>query len=580
MTSTATTRTILIGTRGSALARAQAALVAQAIAAEGRPHRIVVVETAGDRRAPDTAWGEGAFVAAIERALLDGRVDVAVHSAKDVPTDEDPALRIAAFLPRADPRDALVGRPGARVSSLADLAPGAIVGTDSPRRSAFVRACRPDLVVRPLHGNVDTRLRRLDEGEADALVLAVAGLVRLGREDRISAVLDPEVVPPAPGQGAIAVQIRAGDGPLIALGAGIDDPRTRLAVETERAFLRASGGGCRSPIGALATVDGQRIRLFAGVARDPEGSIATGAAEGAIAEAPRLATELAGRLRRRLQDGGDDAGPHRRAHRPVALLSRPLRAGDPLTAALAGRGIEPVSVPAIAIERMAASEELDAAVRPLAADDWIVVTSANGVRAVADHLNRLGIRFAALRWAAVGTATAAALRAAGAEQVWRPSRADATTLVTELPLSAGAPGGDVPDAGPTGISVGIVRGRLGDSAVAEGLRARGATVHEAIVYETREAPAASRPALDAALARDPAAAVLASPSAARGLLELAGPDRERVLAIPAICIGPRTAAAAVDLGYQVAATAVRPEASLVADAVATVASVGAPGSRA
>ncbi len=238
-------RPIRIGTRGSALARAQAEQVARALAAEGRPHRIVVIETEGDRRAPDTAWGEGAFVAAIEQALVEDRVDLAVHSAKDVPTDMDPRLRIAAYLPRADPRDALVAPPGSVVASLDDLRPGAVVGTDSPRRSAFVRAARPDLVVRPLHGNVDTRLRRLDAGQVDALVLAVAGLVRLGREDRISAYLEPPLVPPAPGQGAIACQIRATDAPLIALGAVLDDPRTRLAVTTERDFLRATGGGCR-----------------------------------------------------------------------------------------------------------------------------------------------------------------------------------------------------------------------------------------------------------------------------------------------------------------------------------------------
>lgn len=556
MTTATQARTVLIGTRGSALARAQAALVAQAIAVEGRPHRIVVVETAGDRRAPDTAWGEGAFVAAIERALLDGRVDLAVHSAKDVPTDEDPRLRIAAFLPRADARDALVGPVGSGLRSLDDLPPGAVIGTDSPRRSAFVRAQRPDVVVRPLHGNVDTRLRRLDEGEADALVLAVAGLARLGREDRISAVLDPEVVPPAPGQGAIAIQIRTEDAPLIALGAAIDDRRTRLAVETERAFLRASGGGCRSPIGALATVDGQRIRLFAGVADDAGGPTATGSREGSLDEAPQIARDLAEQLRSGLRTAvANGDGEVRR----VVIVSRPLLGGDRLAGALAERGLEPLAVPAISIDPLPPGDELDAAVRALASDDWIVVTSANGVRAVAPYLARLGIRFAALRWAAVGGATAAALREAGATQVWQPSQADAATLVEELPLA--------PDS-----SVGVVRGRMAEEAVAVALLGRGVAVHDVVVYETREAPEASRPLLESALGRNPAALVLASPSAARGLLDLAGVDRERVLAIPAICIGPRTAAAARALGYRVAAAAPKPEADVVADLVATVAS--------
>ena len=177
---------------------AQATLVRDALRHAGRPSRIVVIETDGDRRAPDTAWGEGAFVAAIEHALLAGRVDVAVHSAKDVPTEEDPRLRIAAYLPRADPRDALVVRADAMERRLVDLPPGSRVGTDSPRRTGFLLALRPDLAVHPLHGNVDTRLRRLDAGETDALVLACAGLDRMGLGHRIAERLEPEVVPPAP----------------------------------------------------------------------------------------------------------------------------------------------------------------------------------------------------------------------------------------------------------------------------------------------------------------------------------------------------------------------------------------------
>src|SRR5687768_12000175 len=180
------TNHVRIATRGSALALAQARLVADALAGEGVVAEMVLVETEGDRRAPDTAWGEGAFVKAIELALIEQRADIAVHSAKDLPTDEEPNLRIAAYLPRQDPGDALVVRDGAVRATIDSLPAGSVVGTDSPRRTGFLRARRPDLDVRPLHGNVDTRLRRLDDGEVDALVLAVAGLLRLGREERIS----------------------------------------------------------------------------------------------------------------------------------------------------------------------------------------------------------------------------------------------------------------------------------------------------------------------------------------------------------------------------------------------------------
>ncbi|HSL76687.1 MAG TPA: hydroxymethylbilane synthase [Candidatus Limnocylindrales bacterium] len=258
-----TRSTIRVGTRGSALALVQAALVRDALMDAGHPSRIVVIETDGDRRAPDTAWGEGAFVAAIERALLDEEVDVAVHSAKDIPTDEPQGLVIAAYLRRADARDALVVRAdAARAVTIDDLPAGARVGTDSPRRSGFLRARRPDLVVHPLHGNVDTRIRRLDGRETDALILACAGLDRLGRSDRIAVRLAADVIPPAAGQGAIAVQVRAGDTRLSETVGAIDDRETRLAVEAERSFLRRMGGGCRAPIGAYATVDGERLDLL------------------------------------------------------------------------------------------------------------------------------------------------------------------------------------------------------------------------------------------------------------------------------------------------------------------------------
>jgi hydroxymethylbilane synthase len=286
-------REIVVGSRGSALALAQAGLVRDALEARGHRVRIATIQTVGDRRAPDTAWGEGAFVTAIERALLAGEVTVAVHSAKDVPTDEEPGTTIAAFLPRADPRDALVLRPGSAALTIHDLTHATRVGTDSPRRAGFLKARRPDLIVHALHGNVDTRLRRLDAGETDALVLACAGLDRLGHSDRVSERIDPETVPPAPGQGAIAVQVRSTNIETVELVAALDDPPTRIAVTAERAFLAASGGGCRAPIGALAEIDAERLDLLGGFAT-ADGSAANVLHRiGAISEATELAADLA-----------------------------------------------------------------------------------------------------------------------------------------------------------------------------------------------------------------------------------------------------------------------------------------------
>jgi hydroxymethylbilane synthase len=270
-------RALRVGTRGSTLALVQSQIVARLLDDAGWSVEMVTIVTAGDARRPDTAWGEGAFVTAIEDALRAGEVDLAVHSAKDVPIEPETDLAVGAYPVRADARDALVrrertgGQARGGPRDLADLPAGAVIGTDSPRRTGFLLALRPDLRVVPLHGNVDTRLRRLDEGEVDALVLAVAGLERLGRGDRISAVLAPEIVPPAPGQGALAVQVRADDRRVLDAVRALDVAEVRAAVSVERAVLDGFGGGCRAPLGALASVaHGGAIEVVAGSV-EPDG---------------------------------------------------------------------------------------------------------------------------------------------------------------------------------------------------------------------------------------------------------------------------------------------------------------------
>jgi hydroxymethylbilane synthase len=253
---------ICLGTRGSTLALVQSELVARRLRAAGHEVELVRMVTEGDVRPVDMSPGEGVFVAAIARALVRGEVDVAVHSAKDVPLEQEPELVVAAYPERADPRDALVTRSGHQ--SLLTLPAGSTIGTDSPRRSGFIRAARGDLRIVPLHGNVDTRLRRLEAGEVDAIVIAAAGLDRLGRSDRIDQRIDPASMPPAPGQGALAIQARRSDGALLeALGA-LDQPDVRLAVEAERRVLSATGGTCRAPVGALASIEGEGFAIVVG----------------------------------------------------------------------------------------------------------------------------------------------------------------------------------------------------------------------------------------------------------------------------------------------------------------------------
>lgn len=254
---------------------------------------IVPIRTTGDR-AVDLPLGQigdkGLFVKDLEVALLDGRIDLAVHSLKDLPSSITSGLRIAAVGPREDPRDVIVSRTGA---VLAALPAGAAVGTSSARRTAQILAARPDLDVVPLRGNVDTRLAKIRRGECDAGILAAAGLIRLDRAAEITEYLDPGICLPAPGQGAIACEIRADDAVLGDLLTAIDDPAAHLASRTERACTARLTGGCQIPVAAYAEVDAAEIRLRALVA-DPSGSrVLRADRRGSIADPERLGRAVA-----------------------------------------------------------------------------------------------------------------------------------------------------------------------------------------------------------------------------------------------------------------------------------------------
>jgi hydroxymethylbilane synthase len=252
-----------IGTRGSQLAVTQTGQVVDQLRSFGAKAELVRITTRGDLRHDEPVHGlggDGVFVRELEQALLDGQIDVAVHSLKDLPTATTPGLVVAAVPARALPFDVLVAiAPG---TALRGLRPGAVVGTSSVRRVAQVRALRPDLVVRPLRGNVDTRLRRLDAGDYDALILAGAGLERLALAARITEVLAPPDVWPAVGQGALAVQIRSGDDRAAAAVAPLDHPPTHAAVRAERACLHALASGCLAPVGGWARPEGHGRLAF------------------------------------------------------------------------------------------------------------------------------------------------------------------------------------------------------------------------------------------------------------------------------------------------------------------------------
>ena len=290
-----------IGTRGSALALAQAHETRRRLmAAHNLPQEafeIVVISTTGDQiqdRPLSEAGGKGLFTKEIEEALLDRRIDIAVHSSKDMPTQLPDGLELSAFLEREDPRDAFIGRAAPR---LIELPHGAIVGSSSLRRQALIRRLRPDLEVVIFRGNVQTRLRKLDEGQVAATLLANAGLRRLGLADLITELLPLDAFPPAPGQGAICIETRIGDAPVNAMLAPIGHEATRLALTCERSFLATLDGSCRTPLAGHAIVEGEHLR-FSGMILTPDGrEVHEIAAEGKASDAAALGLDAGSRIR-------------------------------------------------------------------------------------------------------------------------------------------------------------------------------------------------------------------------------------------------------------------------------------------
>ena len=293
-------QSIRIGTRGSPLALAQARMVRDALAAQGVGEiEIVTIRTSGDRiqdRPLSEAGGKGLFTKEIEEALLAGTIDLAVHSAKDMPTLLPDGLMLAACLPREDVRDAFISR---KAASLRELPQGAVVGTASLRRQAMVKRLRPDVSVVPLRGNVETRLRKLEAGEVDATLLALAGLKRLGLADKATALLDAQEFLPAVGQGAITIEARVDDARTRALLAKIDHADTSVALGCERAFLAVLDGSCRTPIAGHAVLDGDAIS-FRGMILRPDGSEAFETSRaGSRRDAVALGADAGAELKRR-----------------------------------------------------------------------------------------------------------------------------------------------------------------------------------------------------------------------------------------------------------------------------------------
>jgi hydroxymethylbilane synthase len=541
---------IRVGTRASALARTQTATVSAALErVSGRACREVLVRTTGDDTSrPLDQLGQGVFVSALRTALLAGDVDVVVHSYKDLPSAPEEGVLLAAVPVRADPRDVLVSRRG---TGLLDLPPGSVVGTSSPRRRSALLRLRPDLVVVPLRGNVDSRVRQVREGALDAAVLALAGLERLGRADEATEVLD---VLPAPAQGALAVECRADDAHVREWLARLDDPLTRLTTTAERHVLVGVGATCTTAVAAWAHREGELLRLQAELT-DEHGRLSR--------------ADVSGRCRLDDQAGaaalglGAAADLHGANGAPPVLLVRD-GAADPDLAALAVLGLPAVSDPYV---RVTGSPDPAAARNLLAhlgrwagsapaVPRWLVVTSAHAVPAWQSLVGADALRSAVaaaaragVRLAAVGPRSAQTLADLGVSGVVVPEHASAAGLLERL--------GEEPP--------GEVLLPLGDLALPtlrEGLTARGWGVHAGVVYRTHAVadPPASVPLVAAGAV---SAVVLRSPSAARALASFVRP----AVGVAVVCAGATTAQAAREQGLRVADVAAAPSPEAVATCV-------------
>ncbi|CAA9558039.1 MAG: Porphobilinogen deaminase [uncultured Thermomicrobiales bacterium] len=571
-------RPLRLGTRGSALARAQTQRVIDLLAGRtpSLPAEPRVIRTEGDvdKVSPLTLiGGRGVFTSALQEALARGEIDAAVHSAKDLPSEQPAWTALAAFPEREDPRDVLVSRHG---TTLAGLPPRPIVGTSSRRRAVQVRLRRPDARIVDLRGNIDTRLRKALTTDVDAIVLAAAGVRRMGWADRVTEALPLDAFVPSPGQGALAVETRADDWTTLALVDAIDDPLVSRAVRVERAFLRAVGGGCTTPIGAHVSWDGERPRLRAMIASEDGERVEWADERLDDASAEEAAAEVAIRLLARVRAAGGMTfgyhpspatpvrnGAHDATDRPLAgvgvLVTRARLQAAPLARALAERGAEPVLLPTIRIKGPADPAPLDAALHQMRAGgfDWVVFSSANGVDQV---LERLGDHatgtLAGCGIAAVGEATAAVLRGVGIGVDLVPDESVAEGLVAALAAH-----------GVSGQRVLYPKADRARDALPEGLRALGADVVAVDAYRTVPEPDVD-PAVVARVARGGVDAVtFASPSSVRNLQALLGDRFGSLERAAVVCVGSVTAGVAREMGLPVAVVAADASVAGLVDAV-------------
>ena len=538
---------IVIGTRGSELARTQSEWVAARIreAAPGVEVVLEIIKTTGDKIqdvALSKIGGKGLFTKELEVALIDKRIDLAVHSLKDLPTELPPGLALGAVPVREVPWDALVARDGL---TLAQLPTGAKVGTSSLRRRAQLRACRDDLDIVELRGNVPTRLGKVTEGELDAVILAHAGLNRLGLDEHITEDLASEFMVPAPAQGALGIEIRADDTELRALLASIHHEDTAICAHAERAVLTALGGGCQVPIGAVARIEDGTLHLVACVADPDSGRVLRTSHEAPASEGLKtgqLAAEaLLGKGAAEIIErvtGFDPALPLK--NRRIVITRAAAQASD-LVNRLECLGATVFAMPTIEVNTKGDVPFAGS----VCAAEWLVFTSRNAVTSFRDVLARegrdIGI-FRASKICVVGPATAKAVAALGLPIAVQAEEQVGEGVFDALLRAAG----DL-----AGKSVLLPRGDMARPYLRDALREAGAQVTDLVVYETTAADVAET-TLDALMVFEPDVITFTSSSTCKNFCARLGMDRLETLGKRAVfaSIGPKTSETAREHGIE------------------------------
>ena len=554
-----------IGTRGSALAQWQARHVQSelALVLPGCDTSLDLIRSEGDldKVSPLTEiGGRGVFSSALQRALLEGRIDLAVHSTKDVPTLSPLGLEIAAFPRREDPRDVLVSRHG---TGIAELPRSPRIGTSSRRRAVQIVALRPDAVVVELRGNIDTRLRKAASPEYDAVILAAAGLLRMGWAANIAEYLAIDAFTPSPGQGALAIETRSAPDPVPAMVAGLNHARTATEISLERRFLMGIGGGCTTPIGAHARIEtahGRDVVRFWGMLANEDGTrLERVYEEFAPERGDDLVWEIAQQMVRSLSpvwEGASNASvPLRDLQNRRVLTTGTPSLAESLRREFERRGAIVIHQPTIRVEPPDAPESLDAAVAAARSGsyDWVIATSENAVDAVVRAVGGQGPP----RVATVGEQTARRLRQRGV----RPDLVPAGDQRAAGLLAA------MDDSDLHGARILCLLGNRARTELADGLRARGADVDVVEAYRTVDLPAPDADALASIRAGEVDVVTFGSPSSVHSLVRLLGVDLAALSGACLAAIGPTTAAAMDASGLTAHVVALTPDARGIADAV-------------